>query len=364
MNKVKLLFFLLFLVVISPEYVFCQDSVGFMQRKHNLALGNMNKDRRTNINVGIMTDVDTLRGVQFSLTSSIVRKKASGLNSAVIRAVCFGNIKGVQSSFISNVAAAQMKGLQFAGVVNIGGEVKGMQLSAFNNIAGMDMHGLQLAGIENISLSVDRGLQLAGVMNICINDMKGMQLSAFNYADNMTGLQLGLINVCTQNPRGAQIGLFNYSRENNVRKIGLVNLSPQSRIQMMIFYGNASKFNVAARFRNNNTYNIIGFGTHYLGLDKDFSGSLFYRMGYWANVFNDRWTLNADIGFSHIETFTENNLITPERLYSLNTNISLEYQCLKRLGFFVGTGYGIDRYYEHNANYRKSFLIKAGIILF
>ncbi len=201
-------------------------------------------------------------------------------------------------------------------------------------------------------------------MNVSINNMRGYQFSPFNYADTLNGLQTGLINICIEQQKGVQIGIFNYSRNNTIKKIGLVNLSPLTRIQMMLFFGNASKINVAARFKNNNTYNILGFGTHYMGLDEDLSGSLFYRLGYWTNIFNKKWSIYGDLGFAHIETFQQNDIETPERLYSLNVNLSLEYQYLKRLGLFVGTGYGIDRYYQHNKNYRKSFLVKVGVILF
>ncbi len=349
-------------------FVFCDAVLGqnlkdFEVTTHNIAIGNRNEDKKANINVGLMADVVVLNGCQMSFGPALVRERAIGFNSSLVRAITLGDMQGMQFSLVSNVVDGEMKGLQFSGVINSSKQVRGMQLTIFNNIA-IRMQGVQLSGIENIALSTGRGLQLASVMNICIDDMHGAQISAFNYADEIVGLQLGMVNICTQNQRGTQIGLFNYSRESNSRKIGLVNLSPQTRIQMMVFGGNASKFNMAARFRNNNTYNIVGLGTHYMGLDKEFSGSLFYRIGYWTNVFNDNWSVNADIGFSHTESFKQDDLKTPERLYSLNTNVSLEYQCLKRLGFFAGAGYGVDRYYEHNETYKRSFLVKVGMIFF
>ncbi len=349
-------------------FVFCDAVLGqnlkdFDVTTHNIAIGNRDEDKKANINVGLMADVTVLKGCQMSLGTALVREKAIGFNFSLVRVITLGDMWGMQSSLVSDVVNGEMKGLQFSGVINSSKQMRGMQLTTFNNIA-IRMQGVQLSGIENITLSSGRGLQLASVMNICIDDMHGVQMSAFNYADEIVGLQLGLVNICTQNPHGTQIGLFNYSRESNSRKIGLVNLSPQTRIQMMVFGGNASKINVAARFRNNNTYNIVGIGTHYMGLDKKFSGSLFYSMGYWTTVFNDKWSVNADIGFSHTESFNQEDLKTPERLYSLNTNVSLEYQCFKRLGFFVAAGYGVDRYYEHNETYKRSFLMKVGMIFF
>lgn len=365
-HKFKYLFYIFVLILfLSETTIYCQnDTSSVTVKRYNLAFGNMNKQRKANINVGLVGNLYNLNGVQFNLVSSCIKQNGKGVNWGGAGAFTRNNMSGLQYASIINVVGGQITGLQLSTILNIAKQTKGVQISSFNNMNGNALKGLQLCGIENISNGVEKGMQLAGITNIAINNMKGFQFSPFNYADTLNGLQIGLINISIEQQKGVQIGVFNYSRNNTAKKIGLVNLSPLTRIQMMLFGGNASKINIAARFKNNNTYNILGFGTHYMGLDEDFSGSFFYRLGYWKNIFNEKWAVYGDLGFSHIETFQQNDLETPERLYSLNTNLSLEYQCFERLGFFVGTGYGVDRYYQHNKNYRKSFLIKIGLILF
>lgn len=363
-GRIKCLLFCIVLLL-SEICVYSQQDTSLISAKHyNIALGNMDKQRKANINVGLVGDLYNLNGLNFNLVSSWIRQNGKGVNWGGAGAFTQNNMSGMQYASVVNIVGGKMTGLQLSTILNIAKHTKGVQISSFNNMNASALRGFQLCGIENISAGVEKGMQLAGVTNISINNMQGFQFSPFNYADTLNGLQIGLINISTEQQKGVQIGVFNYSRNNTAKKIGLVNLSPLTRIQMMFFGGNASKINLAARFKNNNTYNILGFGTHYMGLDEKFSGSFFYRLGYWKNIFNEKWAIYGDLGFSHIETFQQNDLETPERLYSLNTNLSLEYQRFEHLGFFVGTGYGVDRYYQHNKNYRKSFLLKIGLVLF
>lgn len=333
-------------------------------KHYNVALGNRDDNRKAGVNIGLGGDLDTLKGVQFNFLSSTVRKYGKGWNMGIVSAASYKQMRGLQSSSILNVVGGDMKGVQFSAIVNVAKEFKGLQLSGFNNVSISPFEGVQLCGVENISIGVSKGLQLSACMNMCINEMKGVQFSSFNYADTMNGVQVGLVNISIEQPRGVQVGIFNYSRDNNVRKIGLVNFSKQTRVQMMVFGGNSSKINLAARFRNNITYNIVGFGTHYMGLGNDFSCALYYRMGYWRQFYNDKLSFSGDIGFSHIETFQDDDPYTPERLYSLNVNLSVEYQLMSKLGLFAGVGYGMDRYYDHNRNFDKKFLFKFGVLLF
>ena len=72
---------------------------------------------------------------------------------------------------------------------------------------------------------------------------------------------------------------MNFSHDTRAKRYGLINVNPDTRIDVMAFAGTSSKANMALRFRNRSTYNIIGAGTHYMGLDDKFSGTLFYRIG-------------------------------------------------------------------------------------
>ena len=63
--------------------------------------------------------------------------------------------------------------------------------------------------------------------------MRGLQLGTYNYADTLTGLQIGLLNIALQQPKGLQIGIINYSRDTLTNKIGLVNIGPQTKIDVL-----------------------------------------------------------------------------------------------------------------------------------
>ena len=62
--------------------------------------------------------------------------------------------------------------------------------------------------------------------------------------------------------------------------LGLITINPDTRIDVMAFAGTSSKGNMALRFRNRSTYNIIGAGTHYMGLDEEFPRITWHSIGH------------------------------------------------------------------------------------
>ncbi|MBQ9637566.1 MAG: DUF3943 domain-containing protein [Prevotella sp.] len=242
------------------------------------------------------------------------------------------------------------------------GSSRGMQLSGFSNMSAMPFRGFQLSGISNIASGVEQGVQLSGLLNVSSGYMRGAQLGSYNYADSLSGSQVGFINVALSHPKGWQVGLVNITRDTIAHKLGLVNVNPNTTIDYMLYGGTTTKGNGAVRFRNRSTYNIIGVGTHYMGLDKKFSGALFYRIGQYFHV-SPRWTVSADAGLAHIETFEHNNANKPERLYSLQARLNADYQLSDRLGLFASVGYGDTRYYYHAHHYRSRMLLEAGLTI-
>ena len=205
------------------------------------------------------------------------------------------HLHGVQLNAFSSFALTDAHGIQVSGLSTVASDLRGMQISPFANISLTPFKGIQLGGISNISRGVKRGLQLSGLSNVSSSYMRGLQIGAYNYADTLNGSQLGVVNVCVAHPRGVQIGLINYSRDTIAHKIGLVNVNPKTRIDWLFFAGNSNKLNVALRFRNRSTYNIVGIGTHYLGLDEKFSGSLYYRIGQYFKL-SPKWSVSGDVG--------------------------------------------------------------------
>lgn len=293
-------------------------------------------------NVSLFCSPDTLRGVQIGAFSSVVRQQ----------------MRGVSLAGIINSVGDDMRGVQISGVSNVVKGGNGVQLSLFNNVSSSPFRGVQLSGLSNISMGMKRGLQIAAA-NVSSSYMRGMQLGGYNYADTLNGSQIGLFNVCLNHPRGVQIGVINYSRDTVAHKIGLVNVNPKTRIDYMFYGGSATKANLAVRFRNRSTYNILGIGTHYFGLDEKFSGALFYRIGQYFQL-SPKFSLSGDLGFYHVESFQEHSQDKPERLYSLQARINADYQLGRYTSAFASVGYG-DTHYYHGGRYRRRAIVEAGL---
>ena len=254
-------------------------------------------------------------------------------------------VKGFQFGLISSVTTEGGHGFQFGGV---------------SNTSGHTFNGLQIGGVSSITQGMDKGLQMSSILNISSKRMNGWQMGTVNYADSLNGAQIGILNVTRKHPQGWQVGLVNLSYDSIGRKIGLVNINPATHIDVMTYAGSSTKMNLAARFRNRSTYNVIGVGTHFMGLDSKFSGAVFYRLGQYAQL-SPKWSLSGDVGYYHVETFSKNNNDKPERLYSLQARINADYQISSKIGAFASVGWGVTRYYDRNETYRNRPLVELGL---
>lgn len=254
-------------------------------------------------------------------------------------------VKGFQFGLISSVTTEGGYGFQFGGV---------------SNTSGHTFNGLQMGGVSSITQGMDKGLQMSSILNISSKRMNGWQMGTVNYADSLNGAQIGILNVTRKHPQGWQVGLVNLSYDSIGHKIGLVNVNPSTDIDVMVYGGSSTKMNLAARFRNRSTYNVIGVGTHFMGLDSKFSGAVFYRLGQYAQL-SPKWSLSGDVGYYHVETFSKNNNDKPERLYSLQARINADYQISSKIGAFASVGWGVTRYYDRNETYRNRPLVELGL---
>lgn len=316
---------ILFLSLCSS--VVAQDSVDVSVQRQKRIMFNV-AFNLGHSNVGLFGDVDTIRGLQVNAFSSVNRK--------------------------------EMRGVQLSTIYNISKQMRGVQISGLGNVATEPLRGVQLSGITNVAMGVKRGIQISGVANVCSSYMRGIQMSGYNYADSLNGWQIGLVNSCISHPRGWQVGIINYSRDTKVHKLGLVNINPLTRVDLMTFLGSSSKLNMAVRFRNRSTYNIIGVGTHYMGFDEEFSGALFYRIGQYFTL-APKWSISGDLGYYHIETFQKNSKESPERLFSLQARVNVDYQLTRIIGAFASVGYGNTRFYNHARLYRDRMLAELGL---
>lgn len=237
-----------------------------------------------------------------------------------------------------------------------------MQIAGFSNMTAVPFRGAQVGGISNLAGGIESGIQLSALLNVSSGYMRGLQMSTYNYADSLSGQQIGIINVARTHPKGWQVGIINITHDTIAHKLGLVNINPKTTTDFMLFAGTSTKLNAALRFRNRSTYNMIGIGTQYEGLGDKFSGALYYRIGQYFNV-TPSLSLSGDIGFSHIETFRENTDETPDRLFSLQARLNADYQVTRKLGVFASVGYSDTWHYHDWERFRRRFFIETGISL-
>lgn len=336
----------------------------------------------TYVNIGLLSTMNRLNGVGINALGSVVHGDMNGVQITGLANLAGGTMRGVQFAGISNISGNNTLGLSVAGLVNITGDGSkgvvitgltniggdnnsGVMLSGFMNVTGNMASGLQLSGAANITgqafngvmtsglLNVVgehmNGLQMAGLANITGNKLNGVQVGAFNYATNVRGLQIGLVNYYQKEMKGFQLGL--------------VNANPDTRVQMMMYGGNATPANIGVRFKNNLFYTIVGVGSFYQDLNDKFSISASYRAGMSFSIYKGL-SISGDLGYQHIEACSNKDEVIPRRLYALQARANVEYQLTKKFGIFATGGYGLTRFYNRSSNYDKGAIIEAGIVIF
>ena len=141
---------------------------------------------------------------------------------------------GLQLGVIGNVAKGPAGGLQLAGFANyIPEALAGIQAAGLVNVNG-GFYGLQVAP-ANVTTGVGVGLQL-GVWNRTDNEFTGGSVGLVNYAENMTGMQLGF------NKEGFEqtlLGVFNAAGQFEGLQIGFLNLINDGKAPYVLPFANA-----------------------------------------------------------------------------------------------------------------------------
>lgn len=367
--------------------------------------------RKTYFNLGLFSNYQNLNGASINVISDVVHQRSSGLQlsgfvnivgnrSSGMQVAGLANISGIKShglrigglfnisgrstfgaqiSGIGNLAGNNQKGLMITGLMNMGSvDMKGLMISGLANIAGNEHKGIGISGLTNVSGGDMRGAQISSLMNIAGNSNKGLQFAALsnvsvinqgvqigaiaNYSGDNKGLQLSIANVSNKCSKGVQIGILNINGDSCARQVGIINIKPQTRTQLIISGGNLNKANVAVRFKNKMIYTQLEAGMILGELTDKASVTGTYRTGLAFPLIKNRLHLNTDIGYSHIETLGNTNV--PNRLYSIQPRIGLEYNPLKRLGVFIAGGYSWTRTYKNNQAYSKNPTVEAGLVIF
>lgn len=336
----------------------------------------------TYVNIGLLSTMNRLNGVGINALGSVVHGDMNGVQITGLANLAGGTMRGVQFAGISNISGNNTVGLSVAGLVNITGDGSkgvvitgltniggdnnsGVMLSGFMNVTGNMASGLQLSGAANITGQAFNGVMTSGLLNVVGEHMNGLQMAGLaNITGNkLNGVQVGVFNYAT-NVRGLQIGLVNYyQKEMKGFQLGLVNANPDTRVQMMMYGGNATPANIGVRFKNNLFYTIVGVGSFYQDLNDKFSISASYRAGMSFSIYKGL-SISGDLGYQHIEACSNKDEVIPRRLYALQARANVEYQLTKKFGIFATGGYGLTRFYNRSSNYDKGAIIEAGIVLF
>ncbi len=310
---------------------------------------------------------DHLRGISLAGLVNISGDKAQGLMASGLVSISGEEMQGVSIGGLLNISGEKSRGVQIGGMANITGEeASGISLGGLLNVAGESMSGLQLAGLANITGETFNGIQLSALGNVTGNDLRGLQLAALGNicGGTVQGIQLAPFNAARR-VSGAQIGIINYRKDTLSRslQLGLVNLTPRTRYQLMLGVGNNSTFDVGARFKNRHWYTILGLGTGYHHMGSKFNASFFYRAGV-EYPLAGRFSLSGDLGYRHIEGFSNKHHGHPKSLYALQGRAQLHYRAASGCTLFAGTGYSQTRRYDSGNAFDKSALLEAGVLLF
>ncbi|WP_321389087.1 LA_2272 family surface repeat-containing protein [uncultured Desulfuromusa sp.] len=131
------------------------------------------------------------------------------LMSCLFATGALAETQGFQLSFIPDIAihsrTTHIKGVS----LNLWGEnpQTGFALGVVNGSTG-NSSGISLGLLANYAENYE-GAQLAWIANYSSAKLSGLQLAAFNYAENLHGVQVGYVNFADTSDRGVQVGLIN-----------------------------------------------------------------------------------------------------------------------------------------------------------
>lgn len=174
-------------------------------------LGNQNMDSEvTGMQVSLFNHSKKFNGIQVGLGNGVTVMEGAValvvipiyLLAAIVSGKSGGNppLYAEREAHIDTV----VKGVQFGVFTNITEELDGLQFGLFN-YAGKTMNGIQI-GATNMGLPDAQGFQLS-LWNFAGN-LTGLQLGGVNIAKDVNGFQIGFVNDCT-NLKGVQIGAIN-----------------------------------------------------------------------------------------------------------------------------------------------------------
>lgn len=335
----------------------------------------------TTLNIGLLSTMNRLNGVGLNVIGGICYQQANGIQVAGISNLNKGNTSGIQLAGITNINGNNTNGISLSGLVNItgnhtqgisitgltnivGNDAKGISVSGLMNFVGKNARGITLSGIANVVSEQTHGISIAGLVNVSGSKVAGIQAAGIgNITNKLDGIQIGMGNVAVRG-RGLQIGLVNYYKEQfDGIQLGLVNANFNTRIQPMFYVGTNAAFNVGVRFKNPLFYTILGIGMPYMGFDKKFSASASYRAGIELPLPVSNLFISGDMGFQHIESFSNKHHGYPKRFFALQPRLNTSYHLNEQIALFLTGGYSWDKPYGWGHCIGKEAFVEVGVTL-
>jgi len=169
--------------------------------------------------VQLFSDSDSIKGLRLNLLYT-ENKDVCGVNLGMGLARTNGDLKGISLGAV-NWTAGSAYGFK-AGLLNYTGKRSAGLDIGMVNIAQGGAKGIQL-GIVNWEEGLFHGWQ-CGAINEVNGPFVGFQCGLFNYAAEMSGLQLGFLNTTHSGTMaGFQCGLINYAAEMSGLQLGIFN---------------------------------------------------------------------------------------------------------------------------------------------
>lgn len=224
-----------------------------------------------------------------------------------------GPVQGLQVGLLINGVEDSLRGASFAGIFTSAGRVNaGLQAAGLLTVSGGTTDGIQLTGGVNLSRGPLRGAQGALLMNFAGGESKGMQVSLggniakhlrgvqvsplINYAQNVTGMQVGLVNI-GKRVTGTQIGLVNIAKDVDGLPIGLVSVSESGGVHVSTWASTTTLASLGLRLATRHTYTLFT-----LGYDREQGADLFgpgFAMGVRVPVV-PKFAVDLDVGGEYL----------------------------------------------------------------
>jgi hypothetical protein len=154
--------------------------------------------------VQIFPESTSIRGARLNLLYG-ANENLDGVDAGLINRVT-DEVGGIQLG-VANLTEGAMTGAQLGFLANEAGRMRGLQLLALGSrsesIAGVQWAGVavtnSLSGLQvatGVSAQRVRGVQIGLLVTECSGELTGIQIGALvNFANGVTGLQLGLLNI-------------------------------------------------------------------------------------------------------------------------------------------------------------------------